>query len=165
MSAQSSLPQPSKLPPVLSIAQLQLDSTSSLLSQLLLDLEHHVATMVHLESRQHQLLQLYSTQPNNPTLDDELTKLRDEWSACVARCVDLEYCIDTAVTTLKHSLDLTILLAPLFFPSEELSTCDRGGAMLLLSEKTFENLKQQRARLVDAWSRHLSEHIRSLSTE
>lgn len=43
--------------------------------------------------------------------------------------------------------------------------CDRGGATLLLFEKTFENLKHQRARLVDVWSHHLSEHIHSLSTE
>ncbi|VDM24164.1 unnamed protein product [Hydatigera taeniaeformis] len=146
MPAQTSPPHPSLLPPVLSIAQLQLDSTSSLLSQLLLDLEHHVATLVHLESRQHQLLQLYSSQPNNPALDDEMTKLRNEWGGCIARCVDLEYCVDTAITTLKHSLDLTVLLTPLFSSSEELSSCDRSGAMLLLFEKTFENLKQQRAR-------------------
>ncbi|EUB55465.1 Tetratricopeptide repeat protein [Echinococcus granulosus] len=142
---QTSLPPPSKLPSILSIAQLQLDSTSSLLSQLLLDLEHHVANLVHLESHQHQLLQLYSTQPNNPTLDDELTRLRNEWNACVVRCVDLEYCIDIAVATLKHSLDLAILLTPLFSSSEELSMCDRGGMEEL--EATVDEL----LRLRDTW--------------
>ncbi|KAM7540283.1 hypothetical protein Aperf_G00000045402 [Anoplocephala perfoliata] len=150
--------------PVISLTQLQLDATVSLVSQLLLDLENQIATLSQLESAQHNVFQQVSTDPNNPTLQDKLVSIRNEWNACLTRCVDLEYSLETAFVTLEHSLNLAVLVTPLF-STDSLSMLDRTGTLLDLLRKTFETLKKEHGRLVQTWNAHISENIRSMPTE
>ncbi|VUZ46616.1 unnamed protein product [Hymenolepis diminuta] len=154
----------SQISPVIPLTELQLDATISLFSQLILDLENQIATLTQLELEQHNILQLIATEPGNPYLQDELTSIRSQWTACLTRCADLEYSLETAVTTLEHSLDLAVLVTPLFSISD-LSMLDRAGNNLVLLQKTFEDLKKERSRLIQAWNIHTSEHIRTLPTD
>uniref|UniRef100_A0A0R3S8Z1 TTC5_OB domain-containing protein n=2 Tax=Hymenolepis diminuta TaxID=6216 RepID=A0A0R3S8Z1_HYMDI len=133
----------SQISPVIPLTELQLDATISLFSQLILDLENQIATLTQLELEQHNILQLIATEPGNPYLQDELTSIRSQWTACLTRCADLEYSLETAVTTLEHSLDLAVLVTPLFSISD-LSMLDRAGNNLVLLQKTFEDLKKER---------------------
>lgn len=153
-----------RISPAISLTQLQLDVTVSLFSQLILDLENQIVTLSQLELEQHNVLQQVSADPDDPALQDKLISIRNQWNACLARCVDLEYTLETAVATLEHSLDLAVLVAPLF-SIDDLSMLDRAGANLVLLKKAFESLKKERSRLIQTWNAHTSENIRSMPTE
>nr|CDS27786.1 hypothetical protein HmN_000772320 [Hymenolepis microstoma] len=158
---QSSLLQ---ISPVLPLTELQLDATISLVSQLILDLENQIATLTQLDLGQHNVLQLIVADPGNALLQDELTSIRNQWTACLTRCADLEYTLEIAITTLEHSLDLAVLVTPLF-SIDNISMLDRAGNNLIILQKTFENLKKEHGRLAQIWSSRISEHIRTLPTE
>lgn len=154
----------SKIPPIIPLTQLQIDATISVFSQLILDLESRINTLKQLELEQHTILQSIASDPSNTFFQDELTRVRNQWNSCVTRCADLEYSLEIAVTTLEHSLDLAVLVTPLF-SKEDPSMLDRAGSNLILLQKTFEDLKKERVRLIQAWNARISEHIRTLPAE
>uniref|UniRef100_A0A158QHL0 TTC5_OB domain-containing protein n=1 Tax=Rodentolepis nana TaxID=102285 RepID=A0A158QHL0_RODNA len=147
-----------QISPVLTLTGLQLDATISLVSQLILDLESQIATLTQLDLDQHHILQIIATDPGNAYLQDELTSIRNQWTACLTRCADLEYSLEIGITTLEHSLDLAVLVTPLF-SKDDLSLLDRAGNNLTILQKTFENLKKEHSRLIQIWSSRVSEHI------
>ncbi|VDD82821.1 unnamed protein product [Mesocestoides corti] len=145
----SLLPAP-KVPFILAATQAQLDSTISILDQLILEFEFQVNTLTQLEARHHSLLKISHEGPGNPAVEDELTSIRCGWRASMARCVDLEYCLESAISCLERSLEVAVLVTPLFTSAEDLSMCDRGGHILKNVQDNFEDLRQRRQFLTQA---------------
>ncbi|BHF82162.1 hypothetical protein SprV_0802530700 [Sparganum proliferum] len=160
----------SPVPPTFSVIQLQVDASIAVVNQLLLDYEFQLASLAKLNETHRTLLQEMKLRPDLDEYQDELVSLRSSWKDGLARCTDITYCIDVALSALQKSTEVAILSAPLFFPSsathksEDLSVSDRAAQMLNSFDASLVDLRQRQTRLVASWIEDESEHIKNVKS-
>ncbi|VDK81309.1 unnamed protein product [Dibothriocephalus latus] len=159
---------PGGMPLQNSETRLQVDASVAVVNQLLLDLEFQLASLEKLSETHCTLLKNIEERPDLDKYQDELVSVRSSWKDGLARCADIAYCIEAALSALQKSTEVAVLSAPLFFPSsathksEDLSAIDRAASMINSFEVSLVDLRQRQSDLVASWNQDESEHIKNV---